>query len=228
MYGTSLQGTPALPITQRAIITRMPAADDANANVIRQLMDGRNVEENFRKLFQCYYSPVSAFFSRNGFSTEDCRDLTQEVFLAVYKGLDGLRSEAAFVGWLFSIARHIGFHHLDRQKKSPHEKVAHATQDAAGEELDIIESIPAAGPDPLGIMLQQERVDAIREALEGLPARVQDCLRARLVDGLKYSEIGEQLGISENTVAVHVHRGLKNLKTNLKRFFGGAPLNGEL
>jgi RNA polymerase sigma-70 factor (ECF subfamily) len=227
MYGTSPQGTQALQITQRAIIARMPAADDANANVVRQLMDGRNIEENFRKLFQTYCSPVSAFFSRNGFSIEDCQDLTQEVFLAVYKGLDGLRSEAAFVGWLFSIARHIGFHHLDRQGKSPRAIPVHA-EDASGEELDIVGSIPASGPDPLGMVLQQERVDVIREALQGLPARVQDCLRARLVDGLKYSEIGEQLGISENTVAVHVHRGLKNLKTNLKRFFGGAPSIGEL
>src|SRR5262245_52837619 len=99
-----------------SIIGPMPAADDAGS-AVRELMEGRNVDENFRRLFERYYAAVSGFFFRKGFNSEDCRDLTQEVFVAVYSGIESLRSESAFITWLFSIARHVGLRHLERKRK---------------------------------------------------------------------------------------------------------------
>jgi RNA polymerase sigma factor (sigma-70 family) len=66
----------------------------------------------------------------------------------------------------------------------------------------------------------------MRQALEELPSRVQDCLRCRLVDGLTNRQIGERLGISENTVGVHVHRGIKNLRERLRLLIGDAHFRG--
>lgn len=214
-------------IQERAIIAQMPA-DDSDANVIRQLRAGHNVEDNFRWLFQKYYPAVSGFFLRHGLSAEESRDLIQEVFLAVYSGLQNLRNDAAFTGWLFSISRHVWLRHLDRQKRFPRAMAGRAGQDAANGEAGIEESAATAEPDPLHRILEMEKIAMMREALTELPARVQDCLRARVVDGMKYSEIGERLGISENTVAVHVHRGLKNLKARAKKLFGGTPFSGEV
>jgi RNA polymerase sigma-70 factor (ECF subfamily) len=197
----------------------MQIADDSTA-VVCQLIQGRNVEDNFRKLFLRYHAPVFAFFARNGFSGEDCKDLTQEVFLAVYTSVGSLRTETAFVAWLFSIARHVGMRHLERSKRP-------GRRSETSEESDrVLEMIPARESDSLHRLLDQERTNIVREALRELPPRVQDCLRARLLDGLKYADIGEKLGIHENTVAVHVHRGLKAIRTNLKRLFGGAPVVG--
>ena len=215
-------------IEERAIIAEMPTSDDMDANVIRQLRAGRNVEDNFRLLFQRYYPAVSGFFSRHGLSPEESRDLTQEVFLAVYSGLENLRSDAAFVGWLFAISRHMWLRHLDRQKRAPQPMTARPGRDAAEGEADIEETAATTDPNPLDRVLELERIAVVREALGELPVRVQECLRARVVEGMKYSEIGERLGISENTVAVHVHRGLKNLKARAKKFFGGAPFIGEV
>src|ERR1035438_9337823 len=91
------------------IITSMPAADQPQGgdprNLIRALREHRDVEENFRRLFQLYYSAVFSYFSRKGFPPEDCRDLTQEVFVGVYTGLDRLRADDAFTAWLFTIDR---------------------------------------------------------------------------------------------------------------------------
>jgi RNA polymerase sigma-70 factor (ECF subfamily) len=77
-------------------------------------------------------------------------------------------------------------------------------------------------------VLDRERIRVIRTALSELPCRVQECLRASVVEGLKYGEIGERLGISENTVAVHVHRGLKSLRRRVKLFFKEEPFVGGL
>src|SRR5262245_65790631 len=100
-----------------SMICAMPTQDDSSQSYIRQLMTGRNVEESFLWLFRRYHSAVSRFFSRRGFSPEDCRDLTQDVFFAVYTGVRKLRSEGAFVGWLFSIAHNIALRQWERHKK---------------------------------------------------------------------------------------------------------------
>jgi RNA polymerase sigma-70 factor (ECF subfamily) len=189
-------------------------------------MQGRSVEENYRKVFNQYHHAVFSLFSRRGFLPEDCRDLTQEVFVAVYEGIQGLRSETAFAAWLFSIARHIALRHIHRLSRGGR---AAAKEVEAGEEnATSMDSVAAMEPDVLTRMIQHERVSAMREALEELPGRVQDCLRCRLVDGLNYRQIGERLGISENTVAVHVHRGIKNLRRRLRLVMGDAPFSGEL
>jgi RNA polymerase sigma-70 factor (ECF subfamily) len=225
---TSQTKVPDLVIEERAIIAEMPATDDSDASVIRQLRAGRNVEHNFRILFQKYYPGVTGFFTRHGLSAEESRDLTQDVFLAVYSGLKTLRNDDAFVGWLFSISRHVWFRYLERQKRFPQATAARAGGDAADDEARIEESLADGEPDALHRMLEMEKIALMREALKDLPVRVQECLRARVVDGMKYSEIGERLGISENTVAVHVHRGLKNLKARAKKVFTGAPFIGEV
>jgi RNA polymerase sigma-70 factor (ECF subfamily) len=176
-------------------------------------MEGRNVEENFFWVFRRYHSAVSRFFSRRGFSLEDSNDLTQDVFFAVYVGIAKLRDEAAFVGWLFSIAQNIALRHWERQRK--HSRLQLVRSNETDDQDAEIERVAALGPDPLSEMLQIERVEMVGAALNRLPDRVQDCLRASLLEDLTYREIGERLGISENTVAVHVHRGMKAIRTRL-------------
>jgi RNA polymerase sigma-70 factor (ECF subfamily) len=189
--------------------------DESRRAVIRQLMEGRHVEENFHALFRRYYPAVSGLFARRGFSPEDCRDLGQEVFAAVYTNIGTLRAEEAFPCWLFAIARRVGARHIERLKSA--RTVAAGAGEAAFE-------VPSPAPDPLHSMLDQEKTDLLRAALEDLPERMRDCVRARVVDGMNYREIGEQMGISENTVAVQVHRAMKMLRARVKAFLGEEDL----
>jgi RNA polymerase sigma-70 factor (ECF subfamily) len=189
-------------------------------------MRGRNVEENFRRVFRRYHGAVFSHFARKGFSPEDCRDLTQEVFVAVHTGIESLRNEDAFAPWLFSIARHVGLRHIAGLRKQA--RAVPAGADTIEGTPSAVESVATVEPDALTRMIEGEKVSAMREALEELPGRVQDCLRCRLVDGLTNRQIGERLGISENTVGVHVHRGIKNLRQRLRLLIGDAPFSGEL
>ena len=188
-----------------------PDGPQSNA-FIRRLMQGQQVQESFQALFRSYYPAVSRFFARRGFSSEDCRDLTQEVFSAVYTGIHTLSAEEAFQAWLFSIARHIAARHI--------EKARGARSMAAGSAGDLAADVPSTAPDPLHAMLDQEKTDLMRTALQDLPDRMRECVRARVVDGLNYREIGEKMGISENTVAVQVHRAIKTIRARLKAIFG--------
>lgn len=200
-----------------SIMRAMPTQDDSGEGYIRQLMQGRNVEESFYWVFRKYHSAVSGFFFRKGFSSEDCRDLTQDVFFAVYSGIKKLRSEAAFVTWLFSIAHNTARRNWERQKRHPvlQFELAREKNDesrAGGE----AEQVASSGPDPLTTLLHLERIEVVSDALRELPGRERDCLRASVVEDLNYRQIGERFGISENTVAVHVHRAMKSLKSRLR------------
>jgi len=199
-----------------SIIDRMPAPEDLGESVVRQLMEGRNVESGFRWLFHRYHAAVYGFFSRKGFAPEDCRDLTQEVFIAVHGGICNLRHEAAFVAWLFSIARHMTLRHLEVKRKHVPLQAPVAIAHAESDSFAPLDSVAAPDPDPLRRMLEAEKVEILRETLAELPGREQECLRARIVEGLGYREIGDLLGISENTVAVHLHRGMKSLRNRLR------------
>jgi RNA polymerase sigma-70 factor (ECF subfamily) len=202
------------------ILISMPSPDDLRkSRIIRQLMEGRNAEENFRALFETYYPAVRAYFARRGFSPEDCRDLAQDVFVAVHAGIGTLQEEESFVAWLFSIARHIGVRHFRRTRSSA---LAVST---AGEGVEF--DLPSPDPSPLGAILDREKTEVVRAALEELPERMRECLRGRLVDELNYRQIGARMGISENTVAVQIHRAMKTMRTHLKAFFAEEPLEED-
>jgi RNA polymerase sigma-70 factor (ECF subfamily) len=136
----------------------------------------------------------------------------------VYVSIKDLRSEGAFVTWLFSIARNVALRHWERQKK--HRLRLVKSQHTGGDDEDTtLDDAPAPHPDPLSQVLHFEKVEAVSDALGELPSREQACLRASILESLTYKEIGERLGISENTVAVHVHRGMKALKKRLRGIF---------
>ena len=211
-----------------SIIPAMPLPDDSAQSIIQQLMEGHNQEENFRRLFEKYHRAVSGFFFRKGFSSEDSRDLTQEVFVAVFRGIKDLRAETAFISWLFSIANHVALRHWEQERSRPRVLVAKANEsDFGDQDNDAIAEAPAPDLDPENKVLDMERVQVVRKALEELPERMQLCLRARLLEGLGNREISLRLGISESTVAVHVHRGIEALRSRLLRYFGKLPFAGD-
>jgi RNA polymerase sigma-70 factor (ECF subfamily) len=209
------------------MICGMSPPEEVRHNLIRQLIEGRNLEENFRLIFERYHHAVSAFFFRQGLSPEDRRDLTQEVFVNVYQAIKNLQNEAAFVPWLFSIANHVALRHWERQRTRPKLQTFFSDRedDEPGEpEMD---RIPAADPDPESRILDLERTRAVQEAVDDLPSQMQKCLKGRIYEGLSNVQIGERLGISADTVAVHIHRGIKILKDRLDRYFEKLPLTGD-
>jgi RNA polymerase sigma-70 factor, ECF subfamily len=197
----------------------MPVPDESGkVRVIRELMEGRHVQENFRALFESYYPGVRGFFLRRGFPPEDALDLAQEVFVAVHTGIGSLHDADAFVGWLFAIARHIAARQMQRVHRAA---LVAVSSDSEAE-------IASPERSPLRTVLDREKADVVRAAIEELPERMRQCLRARVIEDLNYREIAERLGISENTVAVQVHRAIRTMRSRLKAFFDAGALREDL
>ena len=203
--------------------------DDRGANggvLIEELQAGLRREENFHRLFDLYHGRVFHFFAKRGIPPEDCRDLTQETFVGIYKGVGSFRGEAEFDTWLFKIASNI---YRKRLRWGAAEKRAGTgvaldslgDSDAAvlGDGPGEIPAIPAAGDPPDRRVLDTERSRLLRAAVQTLPDQMRKCLILRVYYDLKYREIAAALRISIDTVKAHLFQARLRIKESLGDYF---------
>jgi len=127
----------------------------------------------------------------------DADDLTQDVFETAIRRLGELRDDAAFPGWIVSIARRAA---LDAKRRP-------ALLTGAALELDRV-----ASPDRPDDHLEAER--SLR-AIATLPEAYRETLLLRLVEGLTGPEIAERTGLTPGSVRVNLHRGMAMLRATL-------------
>ena len=125
---------------------------------------------------------------------EAAEDLVQEVFLSAMKQLRGLRTAAAFRGWLGTMARRRAMDHYRRTRET--------------EPLDLVEpAAPRAATQDAFLVL-----DRIRS----LPEAYRETLILRLVEGMTGPEIAAQTGLAPDSVRVNLCRGMKMLRALLE------------
>ena len=154
----------------------------------------RTDPRDFQAIWNEYYRAVWAHCHRLIGSASEADDATQEVFLAVYEGLDSFRGESRLFTWIYRIATRIALRHRAKLRKQPREPM---TEPAT------------AQPD----VLQHE----IRRALASLSIEHATVLSLFAVEGLSHGEIAEILGIPEGTVWSRLHAARRKLAERLNR-----------
>jgi RNA polymerase sigma-70 factor (ECF subfamily) len=188
--------------------------------VVREIKQGQNVDDNFRWLFERHYAQILRFFRRKGFDPEDCRDLTQETFVSVYKGVRELRQPEQFESWLFAIAHNVWCSSLESrtaQKRSA--TVLSLDEKDEGDRPALAAVLADSGADPLTVTLDKEKLEKLREALARLPQQMRRCAQLRVVHDMSYLEIASLMGISVNTVKAHLHQAQQALRVQLSNYF---------
>jgi RNA polymerase sigma-70 factor (ECF subfamily) len=122
----------------------------------------------------------------------DAEDLVQEVFMSAMKQLRGLRTAAAFRGWLGAIARNRA---IDYFRGARH-------NEPLDEVVERTHGVRPAGEDAFEVL------DLIRT----LPEAYRETLILRLVEGMTGPEIAEQTGLTADSVRVNLCRGMKMLR----------------
>lgn len=190
-------------------------------NRVAELRAGIRVEDNFRWLYEKYYRPIMVFFGNRGFSAVECEDLTHEVFVRVYKDIGKFRGDASFNTWLYRIVRNTWLKKIRYEQAGmraaqevPLEKMTESGELAA---VDLGAS--TTGSDPQRRLLDRERRDLLRRAVDDLPHQMRRCLLLRLGGGLKYKEIAELMQISIDAVKSHLGQGKVRLDRKLKEIF---------
>jgi len=187
--------------------------DDPLLELIRQIQAGIRVEENFEELFRRFRPLVHSFFLRKGFSTEESKDLTQEVFFRVFKSIDTFRGESRFERWLWKIVDSIYLNELRRRKTEKRHAIEQSldTRTESGDEPSPAPQFAAPDLSPEELILQRQDLAALRSAFQKLPDQMRRCCILRYEEGLKYQEIADEMEISIETVKAHLHQARKRL-----------------
>ena len=199
----------------------MNPPDTDPIRLIREIKQGLNVEENFKLLFERHYAQILRFFRRKGCERDDCRDLTQETFVSVYKGLKNLRQEEQFESWLFAIAHNVWCSLIESRmaQKRAATLLPLEGKTESGDHLPLAARLADQGADPLTVTLEKEKLTKLREALEHLPQQMRRCAQLRVVHDLSYAEIAELMGLSVNTVKARLHQAQGALRARLSSYF---------
>jgi len=143
---------------------------------------------------------------------DDALDVSQEVFLRVFRTLPSFRGQSALRTWIFRIVINQARNRQRwwrRRHRSQQVSLDQHIQDH-GELAERTDS----GPDRL--VGQKQLAERIRVALDGLPFDQKTAIVLREIDGLSYEEIGFSLGIAVGTVKSRLARAREGLRAQLR------------
>ncbi|HKV37887.1 MAG TPA: sigma-70 family RNA polymerase sigma factor [Blastocatellia bacterium] len=198
--------------------------ENATEQVVRDLQREKDPEGNFRILFERYHPQVKRFLCRKGLSMEDAEELTQDVFISVYKGVEGLHDPSQFEPWLFRIALNTFRNHIDRSRAKKRDAIQVELGGGQSEDSPDQSRFLGVGSVNTGVddLIDAQRRAVIGAAIEALPEQMRLCMKMRIVHELSNAEISQLMGISINTVKAHLYQARKVLMEKLE------PEAGEL
>lgn len=187
-----------------------------SSELVRLIQEGVNREENFRRLFERHRSRVNQFFKRKGFSSTEIPDLTQEVFLRVFKAIDSFRGDSSFEWWLLEIADNIYKNELRRKGAEKRDGIEQSLDMPASEEAASLgQVLPSDVPSPLAEAERKQQEEKVRATIRGFLPQMRLAVLLRYEEDLKYQEIADRMKISIETVKAHLFQARKKLITIL-------------
>ena len=134
---------------------------------------------------------------------DEAEDLSQEIFLKVFRSLDKFHRDADFSTWLSSVARN---YCIDRYRASKREKEV-----LVDDLLAFDQATASAGSNPQRSLEDRDRSSFLRRGLDRLPEKLREAVVLRDLQGLSYQEMAERLGLPEGTVKSRINRGREEL-----------------
>ena len=136
-------------------------------------------------------------------SRHEAEDLTQEVFLRVYKTLGSYRAvHGGFTTWMTSLTRNLLIDHYRRTKR---DRITDSLEDE--EHGSKAEQIPSQSRTPDQMALVSELGEQVQRALGKISPELREAVILRDLQGLNYKEIQDVLRVPEGTVKSRINRG---------------------
>ncbi|MCI0388016.1 MAG: RNA polymerase sigma factor [Acidobacteria bacterium] len=185
--------------------TESIAQSGLSEQLVRACQDGS--PEAQRELYECYKVKVYSLAIYLTGDAEMAKDLTQEIFLKVFRDLHAFRFESSFSSWLYRLATNTCLNAL-RSRRTRHEVCIEEVLGTPAE-IDADSS------------LEQQQVNrsiqrAVRQAILSLKPPLRAVVVLRYIEHLSYGDIAEVLSCSEGTVASRLNRAHRLLERKLR------------
>lgn len=187
------------------------------ASLIAELKAGS--EEAFALLIAQYHQPLYSLIARSIHDPADASDITQEVFLKVFRSIRSFHGDASLRTWMYRIALHQASNQRRWWSRHKRQEVTIEPTETEGDEdgycLGALLQDGAASP--YDCAAQAEIREQVEEALRQLPEAYRTATVLREVEGFSYDEIAEILDVNIGTVKSRLTRGRQALKLILSK-----------
>jgi RNA polymerase sigma-70 factor, ECF subfamily len=153
------------------------------------------------RLFDQFRNRLLRYVLSFGLSVHDAEEVTQDVFLALFRHLQRGKSRRNLRGWIFRVA-----HNLALKQRAANKRL----QDTLDADFTILQAKLDATPNPEEQVTSGQTLQRLLTVLRALPEQDRCCLALR-AEGLRYREIAAALGISLGSVSLSLTRSLARL-----------------
>lgn len=174
----------------------------------------------WEEIVQRYHRRIYNICYRFAGSADDAQDLTQDVFIRMYRTLNTYDTEkGAFTTWLTTMTRNMLVDHFRKTKQERLTDSLDATNSEHEDALPLGDRIPDQGPAPDSGVQSREAREAVHQALQKLSPELREAVILRDLQDLDYREIAMVLKVPEGTVKSRINRGRAELGRLLQRTY---------
>ena len=159
---------------------------------------------DIEELFLLYYRPLCLYATHYLQSTDNIEDIVQEAFISLHQKLDSGAAVNSAESYLYASVRNGCIDLLRKHNTHPEEILTEELSGIISDDETVSDSFDES---------------QLWNAIDRLPAGRRKMLLMHKRDGMKYSEIAEELGVSERTVRNQISRALRALRRGLGKFF---------
>lgn len=178
---------------------------------IRSILDGN--KDDFAKLQKKYRSVILALIRRMIKDEDDVQDLVQETFIKAFNNIDKFQFGYTFSSWIYRIASN---NCIDFLRKKRISFISIDKPISSSDDEDMTMEIEDKEYMPDLSILNDEKVNALRKAIDELPINYKEIIHLRHNEELDYQEISDKLNMPLGTVKAHLFRARKMLYESLK------------
>jgi RNA polymerase sigma-70 factor (ECF subfamily) len=170
----------------------------------------------YEELLVRYESRVMNLALRFTRNQEDAEEVVQDVFVTLFRKIDGFRGQSAFSSWVHRIVVNTAFMKLRKRRQSHTISIEDL---APAIKQYCVEREALTGLHAHAMTVSRELQETLQGALERLPLQYRAVFVLRDVDGLSNQETGEILGLTVPAVKSRLHRARIMLRKKLHRYY---------
>jgi len=174
----------------------------------------------WEEIVQKYHRRIYNICYRFAGSGDDAEDLTQEVFIKMYRTLNSYDVErGAFMTWVTTITRNLLVDHFRKTKQDRMTDSLDTVSSEHEDAMPLCEQIPDRGPSQDSRVQTRETGETVHQALQKLSPELREAVILRDLQDMDYREIATVLKVPEGTVKSRINRGRAELARLLQRTY---------
>ncbi len=174
----------------------------------------------WEEIVQRYNRRIYNICYRFAGSGDDAEDLTQEVFIKMYRTLNSYDVErGSFMTWVTTITRNLLVDHFRKSKQDRMTDSLDTVSSDHEDAMPLSEQIPDRGPSQDSRVQSRETGETVHQALQKLSPELREAVILRDLQDMDYREIATVLKVPEGTVKSRINRGRAELARLLQRTY---------